>query len=494
MRYRDRMLRVPADNRRALIDAGGQFAYCDLDRAATALAAGLCAGRRDLEERRVAILARGFDYAAALLGIWRAGGVAVPLCASHPPAELEFVIRDAGAECVVADRALFDRLASVTAATRVPTTLVPDLCQTSPPAASTGIADDRRAMIVYTSGTTGRPKGVVTTHANIAAQVDALVKAWGWNERDRMLHVLPLHHVHGIVNGLLCALASGAVCEMLPVFDAERAWARFASGEVTMFTAVPTIYQKLIAAWERAEPPVQRVWAEGARGLRLMMSGSAALPLRTLERWRAITGHTLLERYGMTELGMALSNPLDGIRRPGFVGGPLPGVEVRLVDDTGTPVGVGAPGEIEVRGHGVFLEYWQRPSETAAAFRNGWFRTGDTAVVEHGAYRILGRNSVDIIKTGGEKVSALEIENVLREHPAIADCAVVGVTDETWGETVSVAIELKPGATVALDELRAWARSRLAPYKIPKAIRVVDSLPRNTLGKVIKPEVVAIFV
>src|SRR5690606_9800180 len=165
----------------------------------------------------------------------------------------------------------------------------------------------------------------------------------------------------------------------------------------------------------------------GVRRVRLMMSGSAALPVRTLERWREITGHTLLERYGMTEIGMALSNPLRGERRPGCVGAPLPGVDVRIVDEAGTPVAQGVPGELEVRGPCVFLEYWQRPEETAAAFRDGWFRTGDVAVVEQGAYRLLGRTSVDIIKTGGFKVSALEIEEVLRLHPAIQECAVVGV-------------------------------------------------------------------
>jgi malonyl-CoA/methylmalonyl-CoA synthetase len=308
-----------------------------------------------------------------------------------------------------------------------------------------------------------------------------------------MLHVLPLHHVHGIVNALLCALASGASCDMPSDVSAEQIWARFASGQITMFTAVPTIYQKLIAAWERADPSLQRAWSDGAQRLRLMMSGSAALPLKTLERWREITGHTLLERYGMTEIGMALSNPLDGDRRAGFVGNPLPGVDVRLVDDGGVPVAEGATGEIEVRGPNVFLEYWKRPAETEQVFRDGWFRTGDSAVVDVGAYRILGRNSVDIIKSGGEKISALEIENALREHPAIGDCAVVGVPDETWGECVSVAIEPRPHATLSLGDLRAWAKPRLAPYKIPKALKIVDTLPRNALGKIVKSSVVSLF-
>jgi malonyl-CoA/methylmalonyl-CoA synthetase len=224
-----------------------------------------------------------------------------------------------------------------------------------------------------------------------------------------------------------------------------------------------------------------------------MMSGSAALPVRTLERWREITGHTLLERYGMTEIGMALSNPLHGERRPGSVGAPLPGVDVRLVDDAGGPVEDGSPGEIEVRGPAVFREYWQRPKETREAFRDGWFRTGDMAVFENGSYRLLGRTSVDIIKTGGFKVSALEIEELLRTHPAIAECAIVGVNDPDWGERVSAAVELRPGATLTIEELQRWAKPQLAPYKIPRALRQVEALPRNAMGKVVKAEVSSLF-
>jgi malonyl-CoA/methylmalonyl-CoA synthetase len=347
-------------------------------------------------------------------------------------------------------------------------------------------------MIIYTSGTTGRPKGVVSTHAIVGAQISSLISAWEWRPSDRLLLVLPLHHVHGIVNGLGSALAVHATCEMHASFDAAAVWDRLASGEITVFTAVPTIYSRLIASWDAAPPRVQEARTAGARALRLMMSGSAALPVHVLERWRDITGHTLLERYGMTEIGMALSNPLHGERRPGFVGQPLPGVQVRLVDDQARLVTEGA-GELEVRGPSVFLEYWRRPDETKAAFRDGWFRTGDVAAVENGSFRLLGRTSVDIIKTGGFKVSALEIEEVLRTHPSIADCAVVGVTDDEWGERVSAAVELKPGATLTLGGLQQWAQRQLAPYKIPRMLTPVAALPRNAMGKVIKPEVAKLF-
>ena len=236
-----------------------------------------------------------------------------------------------------------------------------------------------------------------------------------------------------------------------------------------------------------------------------MVSGSAALPVSTLERWKEISGHTLLERYGMTEIGMALSNPLRGKRVPGSVGTPLPNVEVQLVGENGEPVATGTPGEIEVRGPSVFVEYWGKPDATRDAFRDGWFRTGDTAVVENGVYRILGRTNIDILKTGGHKVSALEIEEALREHPAIAECAVVGVPDLEWGERVAAAIVLKDVLKDALNgglnnddaidlpSLRTWARELLAAHKLPSRLLVLDALPRNAMGKVMKPAVAALF-
>jgi malonyl-CoA/methylmalonyl-CoA synthetase len=412
---------------------------------------------------------------------------------SHPPAELEYVIRDAGARLIVGDPVYAGTLEPLAAQLGARLLMTGEALAAGPATRLPQLASSRRAMIIYTSGTTGRPKGVVSSHQAIGAQVSSLVEAWGWRPSDHLLLVLPLHHVHGIINGLGSALAVHATCEILPAFDAETVWARLASDEVTVFTAVPTIYSRLIASWDAASPAVRRDRSDHVRGLRLMMSGSAALPVHMLERWRQITGHTLLERYGMTEIGMALANPLDGTRRPGMVGVPLPGVDVHLVDEEGIEVPAGQPGEVEVRGPSVFHEYWQRPDETAAAFRNGWFRTGDMAVVENGSYRLLGRTSVDIIKTGGFKVSALEIEEVLRTHPAIAECAVVGTPDDEWGERVSTAVELRPGATLALDALQAWSKARLAPYKIPRALKEVEMLPRNAMGKVVKPDVARLF-
>jgi len=480
--------------RRAIIAVDGVFTYDDLDDASKRVAGSLLADNDDLNQTRVAFLVHpSFAYAAVQRGIWRAGGVAVPLAVSHPPAELEYVIRDSGAGVVVADEASAATLMPIARAVHARFVAAEDALRAIPADGLPHLGSNRRAMIIYTSGTTGRPKGAVSTHQIIGSQIASLVEAWRWSPADHLLLVLPLHHVHGIVNGLGSALAVRATCEILPAFDAERVWERLTSGEVTVFTAVPTIYNRLIASWEAAVPDIRTQRSDGVRGLRLMMSGSAALPVKTLERWREISGHTLLERYGMTEIGMALSNPLTGERRPGSVGMPLPGVDVRLVDDAGREVVTGTPGELEVRGPSVFLEYWQRPEETSAAFRDGWFRTGDVAVLEDGSYRLLGRTSVDIIKTGGFKVSALEIEEVLRTHPAIAECAVVGVSDEDWGECVSAAVELRHGATLSLDDLQQWAKPQLAPYKIPRALQPVSALPRNAMGKVVKPEVAGLF-
>lgn len=495
--------------RTAIVSDGRAYSYDELDEASQRVAGALLGDNADLNQTRVAFLVNpGFGYAAIQRGIWRAGGVAVPLAVSHPQAELEYVVRDAEASVVVADATFHDPGQALARTARARFLRAEQALQASPMEGVPHLRSDQRAMIIYTSGTTGRPKGAVTTHQMIGAQISSLISAWRWTPADRLLLVLPLHHVHGIINGLGCALAIRATCEMLYPFDASRVWQRLASGEITVFTAVPTIYHRLVGAFDSATPETQRIWADGVRGLRLMMSGSAALPVQLLERWREITGHTLLERYGMTEIGMALSNPVAGERRPGCVGLPLPGVDVRLVDDQGVEVPPGIAGELEVRGPNVFLEYWRRPEETVQAFRpstraqgapsevegrGDWFRTGDLAVLDGESYRLLGRISVDIIKTGGFKVSALEIEEVLRMHPCIAECAVVGIADDEWGERVSAAVELRDGATLSLADLQSWARPRLAPYKIPRDLRPLTTLPRNAMGKVTKPEVAALF-
>ena len=481
----------------ALLAPEGTFSYADLLDSSARVASHLLRGRQDLNGARVAYLVPpGFRWAALQWGTWRAGGVAVPLALGQPPRELAYVVSDSGAEVVVAAAELAPSRQPVADELGVRFAVADDLLEGSVQEdALPSVPSDRGAMILYTSGTTGRPKGVLTTHANLEAQVRSLVDAWQWRADDHVLLVLPLHHVHGVLNVVMCALWSGARCSVHARFDAPLAWEEIASGGLTLFMAVPTIYQRLLAAWDDADADTRARWASGAQKLRLFVSGSAALPVQVLEKWESITGHRLLERYGMTEIGMALSNPLVGERMPGRVGSPLPGVQVRLVDEHGNSVPEGTSGEVQVHGATVFREYWQRPAETHAAFTDdGWFRTGDVAVCEAGSYRILGRASVDIVKTGGEKVSALEIEEVLRDHPAIADCAVVGVPDPDWGERLSAAVVLGSDApALTLDALWAWARDRLAPWKLPRALRLVDALPKNVIGKVDKKTVRTLF-
>ncbi|WP_437576058.1 AMP-binding protein [Sorangium sp. So ce887] len=376
-----------------------------------------------------------------------------------------------------------------------------------PEGAISDIAADDPALLLYTSGTTGKPKGALLTHRNLAVQAELLRAAWGFSEHDVLLHALPLHHLHGVAIALTTSLLAGSATRMLPRFDAQRVAAEIARRSATAFMAVPTMYQRLFEQLDRGDA---LGFAAGARALRLATSGSAALPVTLAERWRDLTGTIPLERFGMTEIGVGMSNPLDpGGRRAGWVGSPLPTVEARITDDAGNasewaPDEVSgeavaqrggaavARGELWIRGPSVFKGYLGREDATAAAFQDGWFRTGDVAERSgDGCFRLLGRTSVDILKSGGYKLSALEIEEALREHGAIAEVAVIGVPDEAWGERVVAVVVAAPGreAECATGPLRAWAKERLAPYKVPRESIVVPSLPRNAMGKVVKPEI-----
>ena len=480
------------DDGLAVVDGDGEHVRAALARRVSAVGGALAdsgIGPSGVLGARVALLCRpGADWYGALFGAWSVGAVVVPLHHRHPEDELAYRLDDAQVSIVLCADDL--RPKAQTLATRSGAAVV-----TMPrPGAKVGVDAagvdgagpmTNDALIIHTSGTTGRPKGVVHTHRSLAAQAAAMVEAWRWSADDRTLCVLPLDHVHGIVNATLTPLSVGAVVEMADGFEAETVWERFASGELTVFTAVPTVYARLARAWEQADDVTRRRWSDGAARLRLMISGSAALPVPVLEKWREIAGHVLLERYGMTELGMVLGNTLDR-RVPGHVGWPFPGVEVRTDADSG---------ELLVRGPQVFDRYWNRPEATAAAFDGEWFRTGDVAVDDGvDGWRLLGRASVDILKSGGEKVSALEIEATYRDHPAVDDCAVVGLPDDEWGQRVAMAwIATEIGTGVEAVDLRSWGKERLAAAKVPVEFLRVDDLPRNALGKVTKPAVVDLF-
>jgi malonyl-CoA/methylmalonyl-CoA synthetase len=472
----------------------GTTTYQDLLDRSAALATVLLAGADDLKEARVALLApAGASYVAAQWGLWRAGAVKVPICLTATEPEWEYSLTDSGADAVMADAASAKKIAPLCA--RLGLRVIDIDAPAGPASKLPDLTPARRAMILYTSGTTSKPKGVVTTHAHIAAQIESLIKAWEWHPSDRIPLFLPMHHIHGIINVTSCALWAGATIEPFAKFDQPAILDRVKGDAYSLFMAVPTIYVKLIQALEAATPADRAAVVAGFQRMRLMVSGSAALPASVHEQWTALTGQKLLERYGMTEIGMAISNPLRGERRPGAVGQALPGVEIRLKAENGDVITAeDTPGEIQVRGSNVFTEYWGKPAATAESFEaGGWYRTGDMAVLETGYYRIMGRLSVDIIKSGGYKLSALEIEAALLDHPDISEVAVLGLPDDTWGEAVSAAVVTKNGADLALPALREWCKSRLSVYKIPQRLVLVKELPRNAMGKVTKPAVRGLF-
>lgn len=476
----------------AIVDQSGVYSYKKLLEKSHGIASYLLEKEDDLNEKRVAFMVSpGFDYVAVQWGIWRAGGIAVPLCVTYPFPSLQYVIEDTEADFLVVGPE-FEEVLS-------PYKQDPNIYFISTQDFSTAekrnlpeIQKNRGGMILYTSGTTSLPKGVLTTHANIEAQISTLVNAWNWQSSDYTLSLLPLHHVHGIINVNSCAFWSGATVRFLPHFDAKAVFEIFSEGKVNVFMAVPTIYFKLIAYHDSLSISEQKTISESLKTFRLMVSGSAALPISVMEKWYQISGHYLLERYGMTEIGMAISNPYHGERRAGHIGQPLGGVEVRICDEEDKVLSNDQSGEIQVKGPSVFKTYWNKPEATAKAFtKDGWFKTGDIAVMENGYFKILGRESIDIIKSGGYKISALEIEEILRTHPAIKDCGVVGIPDEEWGEKVVAALVTK--SPIAIETLKDWIKEKMPAYKMPRIYKMVEDLPRNAMGKVTKNELKKIF-
>ncbi|MER6343934.1 acyl-CoA synthetase [Streptomyces sp. NPDC001595] len=348
------------------------------------------------------------------------------------------------------------------------------------------VGDEAPALIVYTSGTTGPPKGAVVPRRAIAATLDALADAWRWTGDDVLVHGLPLFHVHGLVLGVLGPLRRGGSVRHLGRFDTAGV-ARELNAGATMLFGVPTMYHRIAEALP-AEPELVKALS----GARLLVSGSAALPVHDHERIAAATGRRVIERYGMTETLMNTSVRADGEARAGTVGVPLPGVELRLVEDDGSVITAfdgESVGEIQVRGANLFTEYLNRPDATAAAFTaDGWFRTGDMAVRDaDGHVRIVGRKATDLIKSGGYKIGAGEIENALLEHPGVREAAVTGEPDPDLGERiVAWIVPADPDRPPALEELAGHVARRLAPHKRPRVVHHLDVLPRNDMGKIMK--------
>lgn len=443
----------------------------ELDRRSRVIAARLHAAGVRPGDRVLLSGPNTVQLVVAHVACLRLGAVVVPANGAYREREVAHVVRDCTPAAAIVDDPAWREWIRDLAPSTVVTTSAVDLPDGPEPQLDAAAPSDP-ALIGYTSGTTGAPKGAVLSHANVLAGAAAVQLAWRWTDTDRLVLCLPLFHMHGLGVGLHGSLLVGGTIVLLDRFDVDAVLDAARDHEATMFFGVPTMYHRLAAS--------SRV-AELAR-LRLCVSGSAPLSAALHRALQTAAGVRVLERYGMTETVMLVSNPYDGERRAGTVGSPLPGVELRLAQ--------GDHGEIEVRGPNVFAGYWNRPEATGASFTDdGWFRTGDLGEVDPDGYvRIVGR-SKELIISGGFNVYPREVEDVLAEHPALAEVAVAGRPSSEWGEEVVAFVVVRDGQPAPeVGELREWARDRLAAYKLPRRVVVIDALPRNALGKVVKGE------
>ena len=439
------------------------------------------ANRLQGQERSAVWASPSLEACVGVLGVLAVGAAAVPINPSVGTREIDHILDDCKPGLLIAeeDADLPDRLGQLE---RVPVELGGRSQTDLPPEP----APEAPALIIYTSGTTGPPKGVVLPRRAIQSNLDALAEAWEWTSDDVLMHGLPLFHVHGLVLGVLGPVRRGGRLHHIGRFSPEAVCGALA-GEATMLFAVPTMYHRLADAVEQDE-----TLAEALGHARVLVSGSAPLPARDFGRIERATGQKIVERYGLTETLMNCATQVSGDRRPGYVGPPLPGVELRLVDDERQTIDASDDetfGEIAVRGPNLFTEYLNRPEDTSAALEDGWFFTGDLATrTADGYIRIMGRRSTDLIKTGGYKVGAGEIEAALLEHESVSQAAVVGRPDDDLGERIVAFVVLNDGAQASPDELEDHVASMLAPHKRPRTVHFLDDLPHNEMGKVKKSE------
>ena len=436
----------------ALEWAGAEFTFGEIEARSNRLAHALRARGLAKGERLAVYLANRIELIDLYLACVKLGVIFVPINILYRDREIAHITGDAEPRFVIREEDL--------------PALMTEAETASSERPDEDLDGDTAAAIIYTSGTTGASKGAVLTHNNFAANAVNLLTMWQISDRDRFLLALPLFHIHALGNGLHCWLASGCRMRLLERFDHRRALGELSEFQPTLFFGVPTIYVRLL------DTPPEAARVIGAR-MRLFVSGSAPLPANVFERFRELFGHAILERYGMTETLMTLSNPFIGERRAGTVGFPLPGISVRIED-----------GELLVRGPNVFAGYWRLPDATAAAFTDGWFRTGDLASrSDDGYYTLLGRKS-DLIISGGFNIYPREIEELLLEQPGVAEAAVVGVPDELRGQ-VPVAF-IVPNDSFDESALERVCRDQLASFKVPRKFVRVDSILRTALGKVQK--------
>ena len=463
--------------RPALEWSGQTFTFGDLDERASRMANELTARGLRTGDRLCVQLPNSLYFLDLFLACVKLGIIFVPVNVLYQERELRHIVTDSEPRAVVTSSgAALPALGGIetwagaslgdAAETRAASATLPELDGSTP------------AVIIYTSGTTGAAKGAVLSHANLAANASMVAGAWRITDADRYLAVLPLFHVHGLGNGVHAWLLTGCRMRLVERFDAREAASLFASFQPTLFFGVPTIYHRLL---DPAAVPDEAARAIGATA-RLFVSGSAPLPPAVLEAFQRRYGHTILERYGMTETLMIATNPLEGPRRAGTVGLPFPGVSVRVVDETDHAVTDGEVGEVQVQSPAVFQGYWRNPHATAAAFVDGWFRTGDLAVRSADGYLTLRGRRGDLIISGGFNIYPREIEEVLLEDGAVREAVVVGVPDEARGE-VPIAYVVAAG-DLDVESLARRCRTQLASFKVPRAFIRIDALPRTALGKV----------
>jgi malonyl-CoA/methylmalonyl-CoA synthetase len=467
---------------------GGRWTYDRLRGRAETFAAALKTWGLKPGERVALFLGNSPSFMAAYLGTHLAGGVMVPVNTQYRRGELRHIFEDAGVRLCLTDGERRSELEGVREdlpwleAVIEAGEELEDFLNAAEPREPVLPKNEDLAVIAYTSGTTGRSKGAMLLHRNLVANIEAICEAWRWTAKDHLLLTLPLFHTHGLMVGAHGTFFSGASAELRRKFDAAAVYDALLEGPFTMFFGVPTMYTRLLREAEARE--------ERPSPLRLYVAGSAALSPQAFEQFEELFGERILERYGMTETGMNLTNPYDGERRPGTVGGPFPGQEARVVGvESREPLLAGEVGEIEVRGPHVFEGYWERPDATEEVFEEGgWFRTEDLgSVSEDGYFTIRGRTK-ELIISGGYNVYPREVEEVLEGCPGVAEVAVVGLPDEEFGERVT-AVVVRDDPELAEAEVQDFCRDDLAGYKKPREVVFVDELPRNAMGKVLKHEV-----
>ena len=468
-------------------DTGDEYRYADIESESARLARFLAAAGAVPGDRISVQAAKSPQTLCLYLACLRGGFVFHPLNTGYRAGELEYFFADAAPAVVVCDSGNLDMIGLLAQQLSIPHLFTLDADGSGTLADRSRDTDDdpvlvRRdrddmAALLYSSGTTGKPKGIVLTHNNLYASARTLVQAWGFTEDDILLHALPIYHVHGLFVALGCVLLSGGAMRWLPAFDTGKAIDLLP--QCTAMMGVPTYYTRLLAS--------EGFTRETAAHMRLFISGSAPLPAETFNAFENRTGHRILERYGTSETNMNTSNPLDGERKPGSVGPPLPGVEVRICDAAGTVLPDGETGNIQVRGENVFREYWKMPEKTAEDFTgDGFFNTGDLGVIDKDGYVSIAGRSKDLIITGGLNVYPAEVEGIINDMAGVRESAIIGAPHPDFGEAVVAVIVSAHGVALNEDEVTAHAKDRLAGFKAPKRVAFVDELPRNTMGKVQK--------